>query len=61
MLRERINVKMFPMSGAPGAVAGAEDPEEAMDAVEATKMATVAQAHKRGRENALSAVPQMGT
>ena len=52
---------MVPMSGAPGAVAGAEDPEEAMEAVESTKMATVAEAHKRGRENALSVVPQMGT
>ena len=61
MLRERINVKMALMSWAPGAVAGVEDHEEAMDTVEATKMATMAQVQKRGRENALSAVPQMAT
>jgi len=53
MLRERMNVKMFPMNGAQGAVTGTEDPEEAMDTVEATKMATVEQAHKKGAERML--------
>ena len=61
LLRERINMKTALMSWAPGAGARAEDPVEALDTVEATKMATVSQVHKRGKENTLSVVPQMGT